>query len=321
VPRTVIAAPLYNNAAYLPEAVGSLLAQTDPDLALLLIDDRSTDDTVAVARRLAAADPRVAVHVNEQRLGMLGNTRRALALARERHPEATYFALASDHDRWEPRWLETLAGALAADPGAVLAYPHTQRIGAEGELLRGPWSFDTRDDHDVRRRLRRTYKHMVAGDMIYGLFRLDALAEIGELYQPVLVPDRLLLGEVALRGRFLQVPEVLWSRRFRGLASLERQRQAFWPAGPPAYARRPWWLVQSGLFFWRYAVLGVGRPRIGRAAGAVLAGDYIAAAARHRAWRRGRRLRKRLRRYAPRRLVRRARAYAGALVLEGRWPR
>ncbi|WP_263415114.1 glycosyltransferase family 2 protein [Terriglobus aquaticus] len=40
----------YNAARYLPTSIGSVLAQTEPDWHLVLVDDGSTDDTEAVAR-------------------------------------------------------------------------------------------------------------------------------------------------------------------------------------------------------------------------------------------------------------------------------
>jgi len=247
VPRVVLGVPLYGQAAHLRAALGSLLAQTYEDLALVLVDDASPDGTVAVAREVAGDDPRVRLEVNPERIGMLHNTQRAWALARERHPEAEFFALGSDHDVWHPRWLERLVGALEDRPEAVLAYPLTRRIDADGRVLRGSFRFETRGMADPRARLRHALARMVSGDMIYGLFRARELDAVGH-YRPVLAPDRLLLSELALRGEFVQVPEALWDRRFAGLASLERQRQVFWPAGdPPAHARLPWFLVHTAV--------------------------------------------------------------------------
>jgi glycosyltransferase involved in cell wall biosynthesis len=298
-PRVVIAAPVFENAAYLPAAVESLLAQTYGDFALLLIDDRSSDDTAAVCERYARADPRVVAHVNERRLGMLGNTREAFRLARRLYPDAEYWALGSDHDVWEPRWLETLVGLLDAHAEAVLAYGGIRRIDGDGRPYAGakpPWRFETAGLDEPRARLRTAYRGMVAGDMIYGLFRAAALDGVGP-YQAVLVPDRLLLCELALRGQFLQADAVLWNRRFRGLADLDRQRRAFWPEGAPGHAALPWWLTHAGVFAWRYAVLGKGADAgIGRAEGAALALDYLEVSVRHRMWRRGRQLRRRARR-------------------------
>jgi len=178
----------------------------------------------------------------------------------------------------------------------VLAYPLTRRIDEHGRPYanaKPPWRFDSRGCADPRARMRLGFRRMAAGDMIYGLFRVSALAAVGT-YRPVLVPDRLLLSELALHGTFAQAGEVLWERRFRGLAELDRQRRAFFLDGAPRYTHLPWWLQHVGAFGWAYAVRGQGAGLgIGRAAGARLALDYLDVSLRHRLWRRARRLRTR----------------------------
>jgi glycosyltransferase involved in cell wall biosynthesis len=244
-PSVVIAAPIYQQAENLRAAAESLLTQTYDDFALVLVDDASQDDSAAVARELAAADPRVELHVNRERLGMLANTNRAWMLSRKRHPEARYWALASDHDLWEPTWLERLVEALDKRPNAVLAYPRTRRIDEHGQQVSGPWRFDTDGEGRARARLRRSLRRMVSGDMIYGLFRAGALDRTG-FYRPVLAPDRLLLSELALFGEFVQVPEILWSRRYAASGDLARQRRAFWPhGGAPAATYVPWFVTHT----------------------------------------------------------------------------
>jgi hypothetical protein len=186
------------------------------------------------------------LHENPRRLGMLANTNRAFRLSRAAFPDAPYWALASDHDVWAPAWLERLVAALDERPQAVLAYPLNCRIDGDGAVLAGPWRFETAGVDDPAARVRRALRGMVSGDMIYGLFRAAALDRTG-FYRPVLAPDRLLLGELARAGEFVQVPELLWARRYAGLAGLDRQRRAFWPDGDvPLRARVPWWLVHAG---------------------------------------------------------------------------
>ena len=246
-PAVVIGVPLYGQAELLPSALGSLLGQTYEDVAFVLVDDASQDGTAEVAGELIRDDPRAELVVNGERIGMLANTNRAYALARERHPGARYWALGSDHDLWEPAWLARLVAALDARPSAVLAYPLTERIDGDGRVVSGSWRFATEGLLDPRERLRRSLRRMVSGDMIYGLFRTAALPP-DRLYRPVLAPDRLALSELSLAGEFVQVPEVLWRRRFVGLASLDRQRRSFWPDGDvPASAHVPWWMVHTGV--------------------------------------------------------------------------
>ncbi len=270
--RVIIGSPLFNHAGDFPEAIESILNQTFTDFALVLVDDCSTDETEAIARRYAALDPRVSYQRNTERLGLIGNSHRAFYAARERHPEAEYFAWASDHDLWHPRWLEELVEALDQHPEVVLTYPLNRRVGVKGEVLkRRPWAFDTFGVASRWTRLRRGIKDMSAGNMVYGLFRIDPLERAG-IYRHVLVPDRLLFTELSLYGQFKQVPHVLWFRRWYGnIFSLERQRLSFFPNGKPLYAYFPWWCSHAASLFWTFTVEGRGLPDVSRTAGVLAA--------------------------------------------------
>jgi glycosyltransferase involved in cell wall biosynthesis len=265
----VIGVPLYNGACHLPEAIESLLCQTRRDLALVLVDDCSTDETPEVAERYVRLDRRVSYQRNEHRLGMIGNWRRTFEVARERHPSAELFAWGSDHDVWHPRWLASVQDALEQNPEAVLAYPLSRTFLEPGTSLRtSTRPFSTRGVVDPLERLRRSWWGMSAGKMVYGLFRADALARAG-VFRPVLLPDRLLLAEIALQGEFEQVDEVLWYRRVNKTFSYERQRSAFFPDGSPLYSYLPWWLMHPGALGLSLVVRGSGQPTIGRAMGAL----------------------------------------------------
>lgn len=273
--RTVFGVPLYEKATHLPEALETLLGQRERDLALVVVDDASRDATPQIVARYAELDPRVTIVRNAERMGLVGSWRRALDLARERHPEAEYFAWGSDHDAWHPRWLERLAGELDAHPDAVLAYPQSTRIGDRGEALREqpPWRFDTAGVADPGERLARFARDAVAGDMVYGLFRIEELSRVG--FPGSLAPDRLLLARMCLAGQFRQVPELLWHRRYVARVSSRRQRAAFFPAGAPPWSRLPWPLAHFALLAGTLGLRGTERPRISRPAGLMLAARYL----------------------------------------------
>jgi glycosyltransferase involved in cell wall biosynthesis len=278
-PRVVIGAPVYNHEREFRDAIGSILAQTRTDFRLVIVDDCSSDNTFALAQEIAARDARVTCTRNASRLGMIDNWRRAFDLALQQSPEAEYFAWASDHDRWQPQWLERLVAALDAAPRAVLAYPFNRRIGDAGELVdKTPWQFDTAGVVSRGRRFRLAVGKMSAGNMIYGLMRVADVRACG-VFRRVLLPDRLLLMELTLRGEFVQVPEVLWLRRwYGGIFSLRRQRRSFFQGTPPAYAYIPWWISQAAGLGWLYGVRGIGAPEVSRVQGIALSVFYLCGA-------------------------------------------
>ena len=275
-PRVVFGAPLYNHADDLPETLESLLTQTCREFKLICVDDQSTDATGEIIQAYAARDPRITYIRNPRRLGMIDNWRRAFDLALEHCPDSRYFAWVSDHDIWHPRWLRTLVDVLDRYPEVVLVYPRNRRVGADGLLTeKREWEFDTAGVGDVRVRFKQTLRHMSAGNMIYGLARTDAIHRAG-VFRRILVPDRLLLTELALEGQFRQVPEVLWFRRWYGrIFSLKRQRRAFFPNGRPLYAFAPWWISHAAALAWNLGVRGERRPEIGRWTSARLAASYL----------------------------------------------
>ncbi|HEY6454409.1 MAG TPA: glycosyltransferase family 2 protein, partial [Steroidobacteraceae bacterium] len=59
VPPVSVIIPAYNAAAFLHRAVHSALKQSIPVLEVLIVDDASTDDTVAIADALSLNDSRI----------------------------------------------------------------------------------------------------------------------------------------------------------------------------------------------------------------------------------------------------------------------
>jgi len=254
-PRVVLGMTLYNNAAQLPQALESLLAQTYTDFALLMLDDASTDDTEAVARRFVERDPRLRYLRHRVRQAMIATWREVAESAAREWPSAEYFAWVSDHDWWHPRWLERLVAELDSDEGAVLAYPVTRRVLPNGqEIDKGPRLFDTAAYEDFDARWKYFCRESVgAGDMVYGLIRIDGLQRAG-VFRPVLRPDRLLVTELTLQGRIRQVREVLWSRRQSIGTSIERQETTLMlPDARPRWFSWPPWLQHTVVLWREYA--------------------------------------------------------------------
>jgi len=249
-PLVGIGMTLRNRAGYLAEAIDSLLAQSYRHFELVMIDDGSTDGTEAIARACEQRDARVRYVRFPDRRGMIAAWRSAFEQATVHG--ARHFAWASDHDRWHPRWLETLVGTLQQYPDVVLAYPLTQRIDPGGALLAKPArQFETFGlrDRDARWRLFNRSDAVAAGDMVYGLMQVSAMREAG-VFREVLCPDRLLLAELTLRGQIRQVPEVLWFRRQFTEGSVERQRSTLFAPGtqPPSRVTPPWYMHARSLW-------------------------------------------------------------------------
>ena len=72
---------IYNCGAYLDEAILTILNQTYGNWELILCDDGSSDDTLAIAQRYAAQDERIVLLRNESNLGLNKTLNKCLAAA------------------------------------------------------------------------------------------------------------------------------------------------------------------------------------------------------------------------------------------------
>jgi glycosyltransferase involved in cell wall biosynthesis len=103
----------YNRERYIDEAIRSVLASTLVNFELIVVDDRSSDRTVEIARSYAGKDARVRVHVNEKNLGDYPNRNRAASLARGR-----YLKYVDSDDYIYPHGLAVMARMMEDAPQA-----------------------------------------------------------------------------------------------------------------------------------------------------------------------------------------------------------
>jgi glycosyltransferase involved in cell wall biosynthesis len=138
LPDVTVVVTAHNYAAYLPECLGSIDAQTARPAALVIVDDASTDDTPDVVARLGrelAVCGGAAFVRSEERLGPAGALNLAYAQA-----STDYVANVDADDLVEPDYLALLHRALTTRPDAALAYPRLSLFGAEtGVYASHPW--------------------------------------------------------------------------------------------------------------------------------------------------------------------------------------
>jgi len=116
--------PVFNRAAFLPEAVASVLGQSAGDLELIVVDDGSTDGTAAVLD--AVRDPRVHILRQDHR-GISAAMNTGLRAARGR-----YVARLDSDDVWFAELLERTTATLDAEPGVGVVYTRAQAMSAGG---------------------------------------------------------------------------------------------------------------------------------------------------------------------------------------------
>jgi len=125
-PTVSVIMPVYNCAAYVEEAIRSVMGQTCENWELLVIDDGSKDETFAVAQRLAQEDARVTALKNPENMGVARTRNRGLAEAR-----GEYIAFLDGDDRWHPEKLQEQIRRMQ-ETGAALSYTSYAIVDAAG---------------------------------------------------------------------------------------------------------------------------------------------------------------------------------------------
>lgn len=205
-PRLSIGLPVYNGENYLAEALDDLLGQTYTDFELIISDNASTDSTERICRSYMDADPRVRYIRQPRNIGAIPNHNFLLDQAR-----GELFKWAAHDDRFGDTLLERCIAALDANPDAVLCHAHMAVIDADGGLSH-EYDYAIATDSPSAPTRFRGLLVTDGGDDFYGVVRLDVLRRAPRM-DSFHNGGRVFVAGLALHGRFLQVPEVLYFRR------------------------------------------------------------------------------------------------------------
>ena len=137
-PTVSVALCTRNGARYVAEQVRSILAQRPAPLELVIGDDDSSDDTVAIIEATVAAalasDSALATHLvvrhHRPALGVVGNFADAMA-----HCRGELVALSDQDDVWRDDKLATLVPLFDADPELELVHTDARLVNADGAPL------------------------------------------------------------------------------------------------------------------------------------------------------------------------------------------
>ena len=154
-PLVSVVIPSYNGMAHLPVCLSSLHAQRYQPLEIILVDNGSTDDSVAYVRREFSDVRIISLAQNQVFAGAVNTGIRAAA--------GSLIVLLNNDTEAEPDWLAELVMALQAEPRAGMAasklrlFDRRELLHSAGDaygrdgmpINRGVWQPDTGQfDHD-----------------------------------------------------------------------------------------------------------------------------------------------------------------------------
>lgn len=112
----------YNHEKYLPEAIESILNQTNPNLELIIFDDCSKDNSKKIIETYQRKDSRIRAYYHDRNRGIARTANDALEAA-----EGQYISFIGSDDVWVPTKLEEQLQVIASHEDAV--------IWSEGDII------------------------------------------------------------------------------------------------------------------------------------------------------------------------------------------
>jgi glycosyltransferase involved in cell wall biosynthesis len=124
LPLASIIIPCHNSARYLSETIESALAQTHPDIEVILVDDGSTDETSSIAKSYPVR------YVYQENRGISAARNKGIS-----HCRGRYVQFLDHDDRLLPDAVETGVRLLEEHPECAIAVGEHRYIGADGRVL------------------------------------------------------------------------------------------------------------------------------------------------------------------------------------------
>ena len=132
-PLVTVIIPVYNAAAYVGEAIGSILNQTYRNLEVLVFNDGSKDNSAEIIRAMQAQDPRLKLFDSAENFGYVVHLNKGLELA-----QGKYIARMDADDSALPERLAQQIAFLEANPAAGLCGTWFDIIGRPDIIERMP---------------------------------------------------------------------------------------------------------------------------------------------------------------------------------------
>lgn len=171
-PTVSVVMPVYNGQRFLAEAIDSVLNQTFTDFEFIIVNDCSSDDSLAILESYARQDSRITIITNDQNLGESGSANVGVT-----HTRGRYIARVDQDDISDPTRFAKQVDFLDAHPDYIV-------VGTQAEII---------DEHGA------TTGHKLFPETHEELFK-----EFGN-FHPMLHPS------IMVRKSLLPDPTKLWT--------------------------------------------------------------------------------------------------------------
>lgn len=194
--------PAYNAAATLGRAIESVRNQQDVNIEIIIVDDGSKDDTVAVARAAIRSGEQITIYEMPCNSGVSAARNAGIARAR-----GEFLAFLDADDVWLPEKLKHQLAVIERDPKVILVSCNSRMLAADGVPIKeGHVNRPPVNGIDAWKTLL-IYNFLPTPTV---LTRTSLVREIGGFDEKLVVGEDLDLWiRLGVRGKIAVLPEIL----------------------------------------------------------------------------------------------------------------
>ncbi len=202
--------PVYSGGEMLADAIHSILSQDFEDLELIVSDHGSDPLVRETCEEYRNMDTRLTYIHTDDNIRHLGirNLARMIELCR-----SPFFMWGSYDDRMEPAYIAECMKAHEQDESVALVYSHSWGQDPDGNFCGICRDELHADQADPLERFKNVIWELFTCNAYYGLFRTRLLRKCRTMqWKMFRANDNLLLAETALKGKIVQLDDILFRR-------------------------------------------------------------------------------------------------------------
>jgi len=127
-PLVSIVMPAYNSENFIADSINSVINQSFKNWELIIINDKSTDDTLNIIKKIAVNEKRIKVLENEKNLGVAESRNRGVLSA-----ASDWIAFLDSDDLWTEKKLEKQMSEISNNPDIKFSFTGSAFINVDGK--------------------------------------------------------------------------------------------------------------------------------------------------------------------------------------------
>lgn len=168
IPEVTVITANYNCEKFITDTINSVLQQTFQNWEMIIVDDRSTDKSVAIIESFCSQEPRITLIKLQENTGPAGARNMAISRARGR-----FMAFLDSDDQWTPDKLD-IQIRFMKENNIALSFTEYKKVDEAGNVISGV----------IERPNKVSYNDMLSSNYIPCLTAIYDTSTLGKVYMP-----------------------------------------------------------------------------------------------------------------------------------------